>query len=570
MCHYSFSYFIFHFSYFIFHFSFFIFHFSFFIFHFSFLCFSYLSVRFGFKHNNERIKLPTALSELLEDPNILKVGCNILNDRTKLIGDYDLDLPKEIYINLSTLGITRKVLTKSMSLAELVYHMLGLRLNKPEDIQVSNKWTDVPLGKDQINYAAIDSYAGILVYGAIVSGQDPMFDDYTPAAIEPGKKVNIYDSTGSTVIAFGIVSSQTSGPYRDYRQSVSSSRAIVTISEILLPCALIPIGLSRIDSTTAKDKGTRCTIIEHYSRNQDDLLVNKKNLRPHKETSFPRQEISSTSSSTSSLQPTVSYPPQSDVISDITSKCGTVQDKDFQWNNGIEIDDEEMCEENHDMIRSIASNEETYDDYKLTLPENILRRLSNPPSKVKGDHLHCFKNLGDSMKKKNGAHAAFMRGVSDSFFMVSKGDLDIAEDALKTQNVDENTIAMQKKYQWKKTFLKHCRRSTGSDRLVQLARFDKFIEAFIQIRDAKTKELLITPKTKLKIEATRLAIASGYYTDPAGVNIYREMGRDSLGRMKYACYRGTNALEVNGYNYLYGYNVCIYLINYLHIFNTTN
>jgi hypothetical protein len=70
-----------------------------------------------------------------------------------------------------------------------------------------------------------------------------------------------------------------------------------------------------------------------------------------------------------------------------------------------------------------------------------------------------------------------------------------------------------------KSFLKHCRRSTGSDRLVQVARFDEFIEASIQIRirDVKTKELLITPKTKLKIEATRLAIASGYYTDPAGV-----------------------------------------------------
>jgi hypothetical protein len=111
-----------------------------------------------------------------------------------------------------------------------------------------------------------------------------------------------------------------------------------------------------------------------------------------------------------------------------------------------------MCEENQDMIRSIASNEETYNDYKLTLPENILRRLSNPPSKVKGDHLHCFKNLGDSLKKKNGAHAAFMRRISDSFFMLSKGDLDIAEDAVKTQNVDENTIAMQKKYRWKNPF----------------------------------------------------------------------------------------------------------------------
>ena len=64
------------------------------------------------------------------------------------------------------------------------------------------------------------------------------------------------------------------------------------------------------------------------------------------------------------------------------------------------------------------------------------------------------------------------------------------------------------------------------------------------IKDAKTKELLVTPRTKLKIDATRLAIASGYYIDPPGVNMFRELGRDQLGRMRYACYRGTNALEV--------------------------
>ena len=54
-----------------------------------------------------------------------------------------------------------------MSLAEVVYYMLGRKLNKPEDVQISNKWTDVPLGKDQINYAATDLYAGILVYGVV-------------------------------------------------------------------------------------------------------------------------------------------------------------------------------------------------------------------------------------------------------------------------------------------------------------------------------------------------------------------------------------------------------------------
>jgi hypothetical protein len=179
-----------------------------------------------------------------------------------------------------------------------------------------------------------------------------------------------------------------------------------------------------------------------------------------------------------------------------------------------------------------------------TLEDSIIKRLNKPPSNIKGDHLHCFKNLGDSMKKKNGAHAAFMRGISDCMFMVSSSDLESADQALRTCGMDEKEIALQKKIHWKKKFLKHCRRTTGNDRVQQLSRFDKLINAYIRIKDAKTKELLIGPKTKQKIDATRLAIAAGYYIDPAGVNMFRELGRDTSGRMRYACYRGTNALEV--------------------------
>jgi hypothetical protein len=94
--------------------------------------------------------------------------------------------------------------------------------------------------------------------------------------------------------------------------------------------------------------------MEHYIKNQDGLLVNKKNLRPHKEAFFPRQQISSTSSSTYSSQPTVSCPPQSDVIADIASERGTVQDEEYEWKNGIEIDNEEMCGENQEIIRMKA------------------------------------------------------------------------------------------------------------------------------------------------------------------------------------------------------------------------
>ena len=160
--------------------------------------------------------------------------------------DYELDLPKDSFINISTLALNRKVLTKSMSLQDRVRSMLGKILPKRDHSRVSD-WTKIPLDQDQVQYAAMDAYASILVYSAIVQGQDPMFDDFRPTPIIPGKRVNIYDSTGSTAIAKGVVQEQTNGSYRDYRQMVTPSRAVFLVTEVLVPCALIPIVLSKVE-----------------------------------------------------------------------------------------------------------------------------------------------------------------------------------------------------------------------------------------------------------------------------------------------------------------------------------
>jgi hypothetical protein len=56
------------------------------------------------------------------------------------------------------------------------------------------------------------------------------------------------------------------------------------------------------------------------------------------------------------------------------------------------------------------------------------------------------------MKKKNGAHATFMRGLSDCFFMVSKTDVEYVEQTLRSQGMDEAQISLQKKLFWKKNF----------------------------------------------------------------------------------------------------------------------
>ena len=323
--------------------------------------------------------------------------------------------------------------------------------------------------------------------------------------------------------------------------TTTPSAAVATVTT----ATMIPIALSVNNGAT--EKATKVTVQRHIENNQSDILVYKRCLRPCKDCSVP-------AGVTCSSSPTASSSSSSPLDVSSGATLGE-QYTEYVWNR-IESDhnvdyDLYYSDDDSDTAVAPAMEEEevhildTRALYLATLCVAILSRLNRPPSNVKGDPLHCFKILGDSMKKKNGAHAAFMRGVSDALYMISKFDLESAEQALRAQGMNDHQIEVQKKLFWKKRFLKHCRRTTGHDRVEQLMRFDKFIATFILVKDAKTKELLIGPATLSKIEATRLCIASGYYTDPDSINMFRELGRDRLGRMKYACYRGTNALEVS-------------------------
>jgi hypothetical protein len=216
-------------------------------------------------------------------------------------GDASHKVTKLVYVNTDEKvyhGLCTLMNEFGEVLQDLVTDMLGKKLQKPESIRLSEDWTNVPLKEEQITSAALDAYAGIHVYWAIFLGQDPIFDDCGPTAIEPGSKANVYDSTGSNVIATGIVADQISGSCREYRQTVTNGREVVTIIDIVIPCALIPIALSK---NGTNGPAQRWTIDEHE---RNDLLVNKKNVRPFKtatvlyaESLFPLASTTSSSSS---------------------------------------------------------------------------------------------------------------------------------------------------------------------------------------------------------------------------------------------------------------------------------
>ncbi|KAK9782327.1 putative HRDC domain-containing protein [Seiridium cardinale] len=110
-----------------------------------------------------------SLRRIIESPSIVKLGVNIVNaDFSRLRQHFGLD-PKGAFelshlYSLVNLGPNRPepLTTRLVKLSRQVEDVLGLPLSKDKAVRCSN-WSQ-PLGIDQMEYAADDAYAGLMIY----------------------------------------------------------------------------------------------------------------------------------------------------------------------------------------------------------------------------------------------------------------------------------------------------------------------------------------------------------------------------------------------------------------------
>ncbi len=113
-------------------------------------------------------RIPPLLKNILQDPTIIKTGVAIKNDALKLQRDYAINTRNALELsNLVKLAQPAKWANVNhlISLRDLTRIYLGKRLKK-DSVRVSD-WERYPLEKEQIEYAASDTFASLEVLRAV-------------------------------------------------------------------------------------------------------------------------------------------------------------------------------------------------------------------------------------------------------------------------------------------------------------------------------------------------------------------------------------------------------------------
>ncbi|KAJ7454855.1 ribonuclease H-like protein [Mycena latifolia] len=122
-------------------------------------------------------RFPINLQRLLENPDIPKMGANIMNDAKKLFRDYGIMMANVVELGAlarqadpactdpSVWGGSKRI----VSLAKLVARCLHKTLRKEDDVRLSN-WEHPRLEQmeEMLEYASNDVYSGLQVYNHLI------------------------------------------------------------------------------------------------------------------------------------------------------------------------------------------------------------------------------------------------------------------------------------------------------------------------------------------------------------------------------------------------------------------
>lgn len=456
--------------------------------------------------------MPQGLKTIILEKGIRKCGRSVNNDITKIVKDFKLphQNPEKPYEGLG--GVDIAVLARKMKLIprrrqskldDLVRILLNRTFNKDQEIRCGD-WHS-PLGREQINYAALDAYAGLMIYHAINKFLPP---GAPVTEITAGMPVEVHlgASDNSAIIARGTMVDLRGGTCGGV--TVGPKQCVVQISIIEQPGAKLTL---------------HRRALKDWPSGPFKAVVHLSHLRKSVPLDVAERAM-------------LVYPPA-------PPPNPTPQEPRFLPERPD--DEDEVGESLEDILNaaeerptSPVSPTETLSPTDSDTGETYSNDCFQGIRRVLDDPYHIMARI--KCARKHGAALAFAWAFRDALFVpdpVIKARIIEVLAARNPSTTYEEVLAKNPKW----LFQRLPRRIPPPNELYPVIK--ELFDTYGHLIDAATGKPLFDEQVWQRAKGVLQAIRDGYVSDPADVELYVKESVDSEGLDKYRCLRGTNSVE---------------------------
>lgn len=470
-----------------------------------------------------RKTLPVELINLLRSSQVIKAGRQVNGDLQRLA--VAAGYPPNHFcgaLDLAAFAKNRFLITKAtVSLAELFALIFHQCLPKNDTERVSSNWSDQELTNAQLEYAARDAYASLLLYHEINKTPLPL-PFSTTATTLCGTPVLLLTDDNKKLAARGVVSTAASEE-KFNGENLTKTRTVITIQEILIPGAII--GQNKEKSTGYK------LPLKDFGKVPFDILAHRSHVRLEMKPSIStsNMHLDDSPMPEPDNHPPVDFQPPLD-------EHGIEMISVAEELNIVDVGDG-VPDANTEPSRE-QDSESAAEGEKILGPATLPAYAFLIRSRVLKDIFHVFHMI--YISRTHGLRQAFCQALRDAMLIPHPTDKALIEAYLKTHNVTwENMRRFHPKWLWR-----HCRRTIPPAEELYPVVHQVFM-TYGPLKDAKTGlSLFNTAAWKIAKNILEL-IKNGYVSDPPGVQLYCCLGFDKKagGLPIFLCERGTERVE---------------------------
>ena len=467
-----------------------------------------------------RNELPQQLTLLLSHPRVFKVGRLVNGDLGYLQKASHSPYPFVGGLDLAKFAKDRRVVPNAQcSLSDLCALLLNKRLNKNVPERISQAWEDITLTDNQLNYAARDAYASLVIHQHLSTIDVPC---HLPSLLTALIPVLLYNSDKTVVIAEGQISTHFNESQHD-GINITQTKTVIDILKVFVPGAII--------SSHAK------RVLNSFGPVPFSVVALRSHLRTfNPATSFQMSHTPSQQSHDSFRSPG-------------TQPSVHLEEPESSDDSAVPIGDL-LASDLSPTQPSASDILLSADPASAALGEKILGpelEMSDEPefdsilrSRVLKDPFHVFNMF--YISATHPLRLQFTRELRDAIFIPDQADKSRINSWGELQNPPQtyNTLRNSSP-QWIRERCKHI--IPAPKKLWLLV--SRIFRTYGPLIDPKTKKPLFTTDNWKTAKHVLDLIQNGFLSDPPGIPLYTVVGLDTKagGLTIYRCARGTNATE---------------------------